>query len=78
MEEKLLSLESQVEDLTTECFEAKKQLSSLGIQLEDSRKKLCENQEERTKLLDKITARENEIDNMKKNYGHIKACRSKR
>lgn len=78
MEEKILSLENHVEDLTTECFEAKKQLSSLGIQLEESRKKLCRNEEERTELLQKITAQENEIEKMKTNYGQIKLCRSKR
>ena len=78
MEEKILSLESHVEDLTTECFEAKKQLSSLGIQLEESRKKLCENEEERTKLLEKITVQENEIEKMKMNYGQRRMCRSKR
>ena len=78
MEEKILSLENQVEDLTTECFEAKKQLSSLGLQLEESRKKLSENEVERAKLADKLTAKENEVDNMKKNYTPMKLCRSKR
>ena len=78
MEEKMLSLENHVEDLTTECFEAKKQLSSLGVQLEESRKKLCEKEEERTKLLEKITAQENEIEKMKTNYSRIKVCRSRR
>ena len=78
MEEKILSLENQVEDLTTECFEAKKQLSSLGLQLEESRKKLCENEEERTTLAEKLAAQENEMENMKKKYSHIKVSRSRR
>ena len=78
MEDKILSLENQVEDLTTECFEAKKQLSSLGMQLDESRKKLSENEEEKVNLLDRVTAQENEIENMKKNYSNIRLCRSKR
>ncbi|XP_028415202.1 bicaudal D-related protein homolog [Dendronephthya gigantea] len=77
MEEKMLSLESQVEDLTTECFEAKKQLSSLAVQLEESRTKISENDEEKTNLSNKITDLESEITTMKNKYGHIKACRSK-
>lgn len=78
IEEKLSILENQVEDLTTECFEAKKQLSSLGTQLEEARREHCNCEEERSKLLARITDRENEIDHMKTKYSHIKACRSKR
>ena len=78
LQEKILSLENQVEDLTTECFEAKKQLSSLAVQLEESRKKICENDEEKTNLLDKITDLESEIETLKNKYSHIKGCRSKR
>lgn len=77
MEEKILSLESHVEDLTTECFEAKKQLSSLGIQLEQSMKQISENEEERKKLLDQITTQQDEIEDMRKKYSHIKICRSR-
>jgi predicted nuclease with TOPRIM domain len=35
------------------------------MQLDESRKKLSENEEEKANLLDRVTAQENEIQNMK-------------
>ena len=61
MEQKILSLENQVEDLTAECSQSKKQLLYVEMQLDESTKKLSENEEEKANLLDRVTAQENEI-----------------
>lgn len=78
LENKIRSLEGQVEDLTTECFEAKKQLSSLGVELEEARNDLLKCEAEKKHLLNKIAAERTELETLKTKYAYIKSCRSRR
>ncbi|XP_046840580.1 bicaudal D-related protein homolog [Xenia sp. Carnegie-2017] len=77
LENKIRSLEGQVEDLTTECFEAKKQLSSLGVELEEARNDLLKCEAEKKHLLNKIAAERTELETLKTKYAYIKSCRSR-
>ena len=55
-----------------ECFEAKKQLSSLGIQLEQSRKEIDQKEEEMSNLLEKVKQMRKEYTLLNQNLSSIK------